>query len=221
MFRLAVLLCAALALSGCGRSASFRYKLTLSVDTPDGVKTGFNVVELDYFAVKFPMEGEGHKTHGQALYLDLGQGRRPLIALLTRIRRENERVRDIRWSEDDPIGVISRLCLNVTAIYSFIDVALKFDACRRPYPLTPADLPDLVTFEDVNEPYSARLVDPNNLEATFGPGVSWRSMTLQATDEPLTKGLEKMLPWVLSYNANIPLAGVHSRLGLQDFISPI
>ena len=28
-------------IQGCGRSASYRYKLTLSLNTPDGVKTGF------------------------------------------------------------------------------------------------------------------------------------------------------------------------------------
>ena len=43
-----------LALAGCGRSETYRYKLTLSLDTPDGVKTGFNVVELQYFDVIFP-----------------------------------------------------------------------------------------------------------------------------------------------------------------------
>ena len=83
VFRLAVLLCVALALCGCGRSASYRYKLTLSLDTPDGVKTGFNVVELSAVEVSIPARGLGFKMTGQALYLDLGPGRRPLIALLT------------------------------------------------------------------------------------------------------------------------------------------
>jgi hypothetical protein len=40
----------------------------------------------------------------------------------------------------------------------------------------------LVTFADTNDPKSVMLVDPNNLSATLGPGVSWRSMTLEATD---------------------------------------
>jgi hypothetical protein len=40
----------------------------------------------------------------------------------------------------------------------------------------------LVTFADTNDPTSVMLVDPNNLSATLGPGVSWRSMTLEATD---------------------------------------
>jgi hypothetical protein len=72
------IVCLALALAGCGRSASYRYKRTLSLDTPDGVKTGFNVVQIDYWHVDFPMAGEPHKTLGQGIYLDLGPGRRPL-----------------------------------------------------------------------------------------------------------------------------------------------
>jgi hypothetical protein len=177
------IVCLALALAGCGRSASYRYKRTLSLDTPDGVKTGFNVVQIDYWHVDFPMSGEPHKTLGQGIYLDLGPGRRPLIALLTRIRRSDEVARDggtnqewlrfIRgWGEDDPIGIVARLCLNVTAIYSWIDVVSKFGACHEPFKLTRADLPDLVTFDDVNDPSSILLVDPNNLQGALGPGVS-------------------------------------------------
>jgi hypothetical protein len=38
--RILGVLCAVLALTGCvGRSATYRYKLTLSLSTPNGVKT--------------------------------------------------------------------------------------------------------------------------------------------------------------------------------------
>ncbi len=62
-------------------SYGYRYKLTIEVDTPEGVKRGHNIVE-----VKFPnMPRSGHvSVKGDALYLDLGQGRRPLIALVTK-----------------------------------------------------------------------------------------------------------------------------------------
>jgi hypothetical protein len=35
--RIIVFLCAALALAGCGRSASYRYKLALTLDTTDAL----------------------------------------------------------------------------------------------------------------------------------------------------------------------------------------
>jgi hypothetical protein len=77
-------------LAGWRRGETYRYKLTLSVDTPDGVKTASNVVELRYLPVNFPAQGEMHDTTWQALYLDPGPGRRPLIALLTHIRWDDE-----------------------------------------------------------------------------------------------------------------------------------
>lgn len=228
-FRLAVLLCAALALCGCGRSATYRYKLTLSLDTSDGVKTGFNVVEATFFDVSIPAKGVMHKTKGQALYIDLGPGRRPLIALLTHIRRANENLKDIRWNEDDPTDIFRRLCLGWTGSKYYDDRVNGVSAiaadCQKPFAIGPADLPDLVTFADINDPKSVMLVDPNALAATLGSGVSWRSMTLQATDDALTTGIEGHLQWLGHYGHFIPINeinsfdyGAHSFLTLLNFV---
>jgi hypothetical protein len=73
----------AVVLTGCGRTESYRYKLTLAVNTPEGVKRGSSVVELVFWEVSIPASGITHKLRGEALYLDLGPGARPLIALLT------------------------------------------------------------------------------------------------------------------------------------------
>lgn len=217
-FRLAAVLCVALALAGCWRwwpDVTYRYKLTLSVNTPDGVKTASNVVEIDYW--KFA-QGTPHTARGQALYLDLGPGRRPLVALLTHIPRQNERVDDLRWLEFDPIRLIARLCLHMNRIATWIDAASQFKECRGAYPLEIADLPDIVTFTDTADPKSVLLVDPNDLTAPLGPSVSWQSMTMELTSDPLTKGIEKRLPWLTTLRGNQFLDG--SILG-QARDSPI
>jgi hypothetical protein len=224
--RFVAVLCAVLALAGCERSETYRYKLTLSVDTPAGVKTGFNVVELRYFDVNFPERGEMHDTRGEALYIDLGPGRRPLIALLTRIRRADEVGKNMDshlWLEDSPSLVLAKVCLGGAGNLDWIEIATAFnERCRRPLSIPTSDLPELVTFRDVSDPKSVMLVDPNNLPATLGPGVSWRSMTLQTTDEPLTKGIDKHLPWVRTYEPNIPLPGVDSfEYGRDAFIGSL
>jgi hypothetical protein len=60
----------------------------------------------------------------------------------------------------------------------------------RAYPL-------LVTFDDVSEPKSVRLVDPADLAATFGAGYALREITLQITREPVTEGVvEGVLGWL-------------------------
>lgn len=195
-------------------SASYRYKLTLSLNTSDGVRTGYNVVQLDYFDVRFPMEGTPHKTHGQGIYIDLGPGRRPLIALLMRIPRATDPWPGGQWWQEDAPTWIAPACLNAEEFHAMNRSGGVIEGIRRiarqchqpimlPLPPVPINLPDLVTFSDVNDPQSILLVDPDNLEATLGPGVSWRSIAIQTTDEPLTTGIENHLPWVSSYRGNL------------------
>jgi len=214
--RLLALFCVALALAGCGRSASYRYKLTLSVNTPDGEKTAFNVVQLDYREVSFPARGVAHNVHGQGLYIDLGAGRRPLIALLNHIRRADQRPVDIRWGEDTPGGVLARVCLGISGIHDVIEVMSQLASCNAPFPITPADLPDLVTFGDTDNPQSIVLVDPNNLSATLGEGVSWNAMTIQTTDEALTSDLTKRLPWLKSIVLFPKIPAINSFMQLRN-----
>jgi hypothetical protein len=218
--RIVAIFCVALALTGCGRSENYRYKLTLSLNTPDGVKTGFNVVEIDAFDVIIPARGIGHRAIGQALYIDLGAGRRPLIALLTRIRRATDPWPTFPgWGQDAPGEALAEKCLGANKPEDWLDEVRATRQCTQPVPLAPADLPDLVTFDDVNNPKSVMLVDPDNLSAALGQGVSWQSMTLQATDEPLTKGIDEHLPRVRGYDPNIPISGVNSFESLKNYIN--
>ena len=41
-----------------------------------------------------------------------------------------------------------------------------------------------------------RQVDPDNLSASFGKGYSMKGLTVQITDDPVTRGIERTLPWV-------------------------
>ncbi len=220
--RSVIVVCVTLALTGCGwgRSATYRYKLTLSLDTPNGVKTASNVVQIDAFDVTLPARGIGHKTTGQALYIDLGTGQRPLIALLTRIRRETDPWPTFPgWGEDAPGEALAEKCLGANKPRDWLDEVRATRQCTQPVEITPADLPDLITFADTNDPKSVMLIDPNNLNATLGPGVSWRSMTLQATDGPLTKGIDKHLPWMRNYGRNIEVPGIKPFDHLKTYIN--
>ncbi|MCC6780859.1 MAG: hypothetical protein IT537_30155 [Hyphomicrobiales bacterium] len=76
--RIGAILALPLLLAGCfGNRASFRYELTLSVDTPEGVKTGFSVVEVDAWDVVIPARGTMSRARGEAVYVDLGKGGPP------------------------------------------------------------------------------------------------------------------------------------------------
>ncbi|MEQ1710632.1 MAG: hypothetical protein ABL908_04435, partial [Hyphomicrobium sp.] len=80
---------ASLLLGGCDfgpPARTYRYKLAIEMNTPEGPKRAFNVVEVKW--EERIHQGLGGKqsittVRGEALYLDLGPGRRPLVALLT------------------------------------------------------------------------------------------------------------------------------------------
>jgi hypothetical protein len=196
--RLAVLAVAALALAGCWGSESYRYKLTLAVNTPDGVKRGSSVVEVVFGAVSIPERGIMHKLRGQALYLDLGPGAKPLIALLTS-HLHPKYGKDVRWTRDAGPGDNLLSQLYGPPLPDFMKNVSRLARLRGPHKITPDDLPDLVTFAEIDDPRTVIEVDPNNLPATLGASVSWNEITLEFTDDPITIGIKAKLPWIPAY----------------------
>ncbi|RWL80671.1 MAG: hypothetical protein EOR67_30985 [Mesorhizobium sp.] len=189
------------------RTESYRYKLTFAVNTAEGVERGSSVTEATFWEVSFPEHGVMHKLHGEALYLDLGPGRRPLIALLTsqlhpiQAKNYGEYQKKIRWSRD--AGPSDNLLTELYGPQSedVLDDISRLARMRGAHRITPGDLPDLVTFVDIKDPKSVIDVDPNDLKATLGPDVSWNEITLESTDEPVTEGIEKKLTWLPAYNS--------------------
>jgi hypothetical protein len=173
------------ALAGC-TTDDYRYKLTLTLDTPDGPKTAFNVVAMHVVGWEY---GVAHHMRGEALFIDLGTGRRPLVALLTAKHPPFISRKNCEWSDIGPYF-----------LGGFYRGRELHDApLHEPHELRPEQLPDLLTFADFNDPGSAIAVDPDHLEATLGAGMSWRSITIELTDEPLTSGLKEKLPWLAAY----------------------
>lgn len=204
--RFLALFAIAVALSACARTESYRYKLTLAVSTPAGVKRASSVVEVTFWDVSIPAKGTMHDLRGQALYLELGPGARPLIALLTRrIHPTNRPVvvigpEPVRWTTEAGPGteLMSRL-YGIAPSADFRNDVPRIALLRGAHRINPDDLPDLVTFANINDPASVIEVDPNDLQATLGPGVGWNEITLESTDEPITRGLELKLPWIPAY----------------------
>jgi hypothetical protein len=195
--------------AGCGRTEAYRYKLTLVVDTPEGVERASSVVEVLFYDVSFPERGTMHKLRGGALYLELGPGVRPLIALLTS-RRQPKHTKNyiafqkaMRWSLDAGPGdnILAELYGPRSA--GLMDDVARIAHLRGPRRINPDDLPDLVTFADVNDPKTVIEVDRNNLQTTLGANIAWHEITLESTDKPVTTGIEMKLPWLPAYHAKM------------------
>lgn len=219
-----IALAIAAGLGACGESnpPGYRYKLTLNVETPDGIKRGHNVVDVRFVKRNFPEKHTNIVLTGEAVYVDLGPGLRPLIALLAARDRPTDRPAQAREGWDSygtPGAVIGRAFRGEPELKKDkIEGGIEVLAGRGPREITPADLPDLVTFADVNDPKTVLAVDPNDLEGTLGPGVKWHRITLEITDEPVTTGLERRLPWTATLRDGYYLDGSTSsrRLNLAN-----
>jgi hypothetical protein len=184
---LAAMFAGVLLLAGCGWFAErweWNQKLTVEVETPDGVRLGSAVSHVSWRAANalgnYPAD-----YSGEATVVDLGRGRY-LFALIGESTKQiaaytlhaelGERRSDYR-----------DLFPKVMAFRGVRDVP------RDQYPL-------LVTFTDLNDPTTVLRVDPADLAASFGPGVSLKRIKLEITDEKVTKGsIERLLTWLDEY----------------------
>jgi hypothetical protein len=193
-------------LSGCGLiwpSDRLRQRITVEVETPQGLRTGSSVVETEVREGKSWGDASGTKfvLKGEAVALDLGGGQ-TLFALLSgadggdatgyQTRLLSETLRAIGAS--GPAGDVSKLNLMETR------AAAK--RARAVMALPENLYPMLVRFKDINDPKSVALVDPLALDNSFGTGVKLRRVTVTVTDDPVTSGIEKRLGWLGEHRNN-------------------
>ncbi len=178
---------------------------------------GSSVVEVVFYSVQIPAEGTMHKLRGQALYLDLGSGKRPLIALLTSYLPKGGHGQ--HWERDaGPNTTWMLRTYGQTPAETYEKDVPNLTRLRGARRIAPTDLPDLVTFSDMADPKSVIEVDPNDLGATLGRNIIWQEITIESTDEPVTTGIEAKLPWLPRYiEKNLRLDG--SSLGASRDIA--
>ncbi|MEQ1705498.1 MAG: hypothetical protein ABL867_05940 [Rickettsiales bacterium] len=168
-------------------SATIRYKLTLTVDDNGKQYTGSSVVEVyrqDTTKVFAGIGGYGGNYKGEAVAVDLGE-KGVLFALL----RGKDTV-------DHPLYIFMKSFpeyFPARADITVIDGMRKLDHDKPKTNLSFDKLPMLVRFRDINDPKTVELVDPNDLEKTFGTGVKLVSATIEMTDEGVTSGVEKYI----------------------------
>jgi hypothetical protein len=176
-------------LAGCaGRTKALRYRVTLEVDTPSGLRTGSSVLESTFTSgSRFEYSARAW-TYGEAPTVDLGNGRY-LFAVLS-----------------DPFGT--------KTMYQMLLHVLRYPETRPPLADPDAssfrqanetkpfgvvrrdDYPMLVTFGNVNDPATVMAVNPENMASEIGAGHDLRRITIQVVskDVSLTNGFENRFP---------------------------
>lgn len=192
---------AALMLPGCAfaedKAPDYRYRLTVEVVTPEGLKAGSSVIEIQQTLMRAggspANQAVRWRVRGEAVAVDLPGGK-TLFALL---RSDN----DLDWASrvyillapqenkgfEDALNDVLELTGERTLPRMWPPVALLEE--RSAYPM-------LVTFGDLADPTSVAEVDPDNLAATFGEGVKLKRITVELTDDPVTTGIEERLGWL-------------------------
>ena len=162
---------------------SWRQKLTLVVETPEGEVSGSSVVEV---RVSFYQGGQimsGTEVHydltGEAAVVEVLPGRY-LFALMG----DSEEL-FFRAAKDRFEGMTRGEWLREIPEQTE-PVVVKGDL-----------IPMLVTFDDITKPETVREVDPEDLAAVFGNGVRLKAVTLEITEEAVTEGrVEGVLEWL-------------------------
>jgi hypothetical protein len=172
-----------------------KYRLTVEVETPDGVKSGSGVLAVH------PDRGYGRgghtRTKGDAVFIDLGGGKN-LVALLAHL-------------DDKKIDLDG---INYVALRAYTAAGgqhVSFNELNKmtgAVPVTGALIPVLLTFADPANPGTARTVSPDDGAGALGPGYRLQAITAEgvpngfwpldfggALGEPVTRGIEAKLPW--------------------------
>ena len=162
-----------------------RFRLTLEVETPDGLKSGSSVIQTWSWESGCwgPIEACGirSRARGEAVFVDLGHGKN-VIGILG-------------WGpsglDQDKIYGLTRAALAPGQRVAWNDE----QKLKGRGDLPPDYVPTLITFADLNDPKTARVVRPDEFEQVFGPGVHFRRASIETTSAPVTRGIEKKLPW--------------------------
>lgn len=162
-------------------SGTWRYKLTVTVDTPEGLKTGSAVHEVSNAAdkfkfLKFPDSKNIPEFRGEAVVVDLGSGKF-LFGLV------GTNPYELFYSAFPVQGASTYEGIRY---FNTLQLGTKATLTRSQYPT-------FVTFTDINDPKTVKQVDPDDLAASFGEGVALSSITLEMTDEPIVWKMKEYL----------------------------
>ncbi len=177
-------------------SVSWKQKLIIAVETPSGVVLASSVTKIGKretggFLAPSGARGVSSSQKGEAVVVDLGDGKY-LFALLKDNKSLASKVFD---EEEKAAGQPST---------SWPQWAKDIAQSRTQHRVSRKFYPMLVTFANINNPKSVRLVDPNNLAASFGVGYRLKSITLEITDDKVTKGgVESVLGWLETIKGRI------------------
>ena len=175
---------------------SWRQEMTVTVQTPAGEVSGSSVSQIKWrkHSIRWA-EGIGwdYDVTGEAVVVEVLPGRH-LFALL-------KGAGTTEYMGSVAAASISGQKGRVIDGALFSEVAGNWGRASGVITVPDYQYPLMVAFDDITDPTTVRqVVDPANLAASFGPGVSLTSVTLEVNRESITDGnVEVVLGWLGPY----------------------
>ena len=187
-------------------SGTWRYKITVNVETPEGLKSGYAVREMSSSRSKYeldlPQATHPADVKGEAVVVDLGK-RGKLFALMS----------GYEYGPDHAKTILYKVFPSGSGGNSAAGIRFYRDLKAGPKAMTPGQYLVLVMFKDINDPKTVTKVmeiekdiskgwlqveypiKADRFEELFGKGVRLKNITMEMTDEPVTWGsVDQNLP---------------------------
>ena len=171
------------------QNASYRFRMTVEVDTPGGPLPASSVYEVSarYRAELQPGGNKREWTErGEAVVVPLPDNRTMFALLRTGAIHE------------DLVG-LSMTALDPAFHNDVVESASRIargEGTRSSAVVERQLYPMMATFLEPADPRSVKEVDADNLAMSFGPGTQLRRIVVELTDEPVTTGMLARLPWL-------------------------
>lgn len=185
---------------------TWRYRLTINIETPEGIKSGSTIQEIYYppaDSKNIHNPANQGIARGEAAYIDLGQ-RGVMVAIMQDPSNARERFKLLIRNVFPTVPTVYDLSRFQEMLKHYNDIRNVKDEVQ------PWLYPTLVGFRDINDPKTIELiyqrkhgsvrdmqeVETDRLEEFYGKGVKIQNMTLEMTDDPLEWKLDDKLNWI-------------------------
>lgn len=182
--------------TGCGGPFpnSYRFRMTVEVDTPDGIRTGSSVYEVSAANTPKLLPEEGVRVievRGEALVLDLPSG--PVFVLMKPESPDVTGFAQISMATLDP--QFQSMADSVNSAGRLGGSSIHKGEVKR------TNWPMMVRFRDINDPKSVQRVDPQVIKV--------KRIVMETTRDSVTIGIENLFPpWFEElYKARSRLSG--------------
>jgi hypothetical protein len=164
-------------------SYTFHYRLTVQVEVDGEIKEASGVIGIRWLDTPDAPNAVTFKFHafGQALLVDLGSHGVLLVPLSASEEREGLDAKRLPFGQQVP------------RTHDVVERAINV---RGPSQVAPHNLPQFIWQLQLNDPSSAVVVTARQFPEVISPNVRLIGVWTEVTDEPVSTGLEKEVPWI-------------------------